>query len=138
MRGDRGTAIAELVALIGVFMAFIAAVVFAGRMTVGSAHVEAAARTAARSISLARDPAAEAGAAETQAAAMAQAGSPMCVTMDFAEPVIDDTADPATVTVEISCEVDLSELTLLALPGTMTVSASAVEVIDRYREDETP
>lgn len=131
---DDGTAIAELVILIVVFFGFIAAIVFAGRMTVGSAHVEAAARSAARSISIARDPHEAIAGAKAEAAKTAGLGSPMCRSMHFPPPLIDTTVDPVTVTVDITCVVDLSELSLIQVPGTMTVSASAVEVIDRYRE----
>jgi hypothetical protein len=130
---DDGTAIAELVILIVVFFGFIAAIVFAGRMTVGSAHVEAAARSAARSISIARDPDGAMAEAKAEAAKTAGLGSPMCRSMNF-YPLIDPSRDPVTVTVDITCVVDLSELSLIQVPGTMTVSASAVEVIDRYRE----
>jgi hypothetical protein len=129
---DDGTAIAELVILIVVFFGFIAAIVFAGRMTVGSAHVEAAARSAARTISIARDPDEAIAGARAEAGKTAGLGSPMCRTMDF-DPFIRP-GDPVTVTVDITCVVDLSELSLIEVPGTMTVSASAVEVIDRYRE----
>jgi Flp pilus assembly protein TadG len=132
---DEGTAIVELTALMIVFFGFVAAIVLAGRVTVGSAHVEAAARTSARTVSLARDPAAAGPEAAAQASAIVNEGSAICQSMDFPDPVIDTSADPATVTVEVTCVVDLSEISVIPVPGTMTVSASAVEVIDRYREE---
>jgi hypothetical protein len=45
-------------------------------------------------------------------------------------PVITDTE----VTVTISCEVDVSELILLPVPGSRTIEASATEVRDRFVE----
>lgn len=132
---DAGSATAELVVLIVVFFTFVAAIVFAGRMTVGSAQVEAAARSAARTISIARDPEGSVGAAESQARDIAGYGSAICTEMAF-DPVIDRSVDPATVHVDIGCTVDLSEITLIEpLPGSITVEASAVEVLDRYREE---
>jgi hypothetical protein len=128
-RDDRGSAPVELAVLAIVSFAFIVFIVFAGRLNVGSAHTEAAARSAARTISAARDPRAATGVAEADARTTVREGSAMCTSMGF-EP--DISADRVEVT--ITCQVDLSEATLLSVPGTMTVSATADEVIDRYRE----
>ena len=134
---DRGSAVVEMVVLVVVFFGFIAAIVFAGRMTVGSAHVEAAARAGARTISLAREPdrAAAEDQARADAAATAREGSAMCRTMSF-EPTYPG-VDPVTVEVTVTCVVDLSEALLIEVPGTIEVNATAGEVIDRFREDAT-
>lgn len=129
VRDDRGSAPVELAVLAIVSFAFIVFIVFAGRLNVGSAHTEAAARSAARTISAARDPRAAMATAEADARTTVREGSAMCTSMGF-NPEI--SADRVEVT--ISCQVDLSEATLLAVPGTMTVTATADEVIDRYRE----
>ena len=130
---DGGSAIAELVILMVVFFGFIAVVVFAGRITTGRARVEAAARSAARTISIARDPDAAVSAAETQG--MVAEGSAICMTMDF-EADIDRGGVPGVVTVDITCTADLSELTLLrVVPGDGEFRASADEVLDVYREE---
>jgi Flp pilus assembly protein TadG len=136
---DRGSATVEMLVLVVAFFGFIAMIVFVGRVTVGYAHVEAAARAGARTISLARDP--DRADAEVQARAdassTAREGSAMCRSMSFV-PTIDPDADPVTVEVEVSCVVDLSEALLVdGVPGTFTVSATAVEVVDRYRETGT-
>lgn len=112
-----------------VFFVFIALVIFVGKLNVGSAHVEAAARSAARTISLSRDPAGAEAQAERTARDMVKEGKPMCESMTF-----DADITAAEVTVTVSCEVNLREAALLAVPGTKTVTASATEVIDRYRE----
>ncbi|HEY3141111.1 MAG TPA: hypothetical protein VGJ86_08275 [Acidimicrobiales bacterium] len=77
--------------------------------------VEAAARYAARTVSIERDPASAADTAEDRAAATVHVGSAMCTSMDFA-------ADVATesVSVTVSCVVDLSEATILRVPGTLS------------------
>jgi Flp pilus assembly protein TadG len=126
---DRGSAQVELVILAFVSFVFIAMIVFAGRLNVGSASAEAAARSAARSISVARDPAAAVDDARTDAEGTVKVGSAMCTSMGF-EPEI----SPAEVVVTITCQVDLSEATLLQVPGSMEVTATAREVIDQYRE----
>jgi Flp pilus assembly protein TadG len=134
---DGGTATAELVVLTVVFFAFIAAIVFAGRMTVGSAQVEAAARSAARTISIARDPEGSFADAEDQAQDIAGYGSAICTEMAFTPHVLrpSDPDETGTVEVDIACTVDLSEISLIAVPGAITIDASAVEVLDRYREE---
>lgn len=129
LRGDRGSAAGELVVLAPVFFLFVAAIVYFGRLNVSSARVEAAARTAARTISLSRDPAGAVAGAEADAAEMTQDGSPLCGDMTF-----EATVTAEQVTVDIVCELDLSEFTLLQVPGKTTLEASAVEVIDRHRE----
>lgn len=130
---DRGSAIAELVILIVVFFGFIAAVVFAGRLTTGRARIEAAARSTARTISIARDPEAAAASAEDQAADMVAEGSAICTTMDFGWD-IDRTAEPDVVTVEITCTADLSQLSLVTFAGSVDLTTSADEVLDVHRE----
>jgi Flp pilus assembly protein TadG len=132
VRDDRGSAGAELVVLSVVFVAFALVVVFAGRVNVGYSHAEAAARAAARTISIDRDPRSAVGAARAQAADIVELGSAMCTSMSFV-PRISETE----VTVEVSCVVDLSEAGLVGVPGTHeTESFAATEAIDQYREAE--
>jgi Flp pilus assembly protein TadG len=127
---DRGSAAAELIVLITVAFTFVAVIVFVGRMNVGSAHTEAAARAAARTISLARDPASARQAAHEQASRIVEEGSPICTDMAY-----DAQIGPAEVTVTVACTVDLSQMTQIALvPGSRQVRADATESIDPYRE----
>ncbi|HEX6568641.1 MAG TPA: hypothetical protein VF015_05730 [Acidimicrobiales bacterium] len=133
-RGDRGAGALDI-SVMGVcfFVPVVLLLVFAGRMNAGHAATESAARHAARTISIARDPTLGAVTAEDDAATIVREGSPMCLDMTF-DHVIDD----AEVSVTVACVVDLSELVLLPLPGTETVSATAVEVVDRHRETVAP
>jgi Flp pilus assembly protein TadG len=128
-RDDRGSAASELVVLAVVAFMFVAVIVFAGRMNVGYAHTEAAARAAARTISLARDPETARTQAEDQASRIVDEGSAMCTEMGFEADIgLED------VTVEITCTVDLEQAALAEVPGTRTVTADATEAIDPYRE----
>jgi hypothetical protein len=133
---DRGTAPGELVVLASISFLFVAAIVFTGRVNIGAVHVEGAARAAARTLSLARDPEDVVDEAREEAEEAVGLGSPLCRSMEFTDEV---TTSPETglryVTVEIRCEVDLGQASLIGVPGAMTVSSSATEVIDRYRED---
>lgn len=131
VRDERGSAPVELVILAGVSFLFIAMIVFVGRLNVGSAHTEAAARSAAREISVARNPRAAVDQARSTAAQTVEEGTAMCRDMAF-----DAQIDEESVVVNIDCRVDVSEATLLRVPGTMTVSSEAREVIDQFREVE--
>jgi Flp pilus assembly protein TadG len=127
---DRGSAASELIVLTVVSFAFVLVIVLAGRVNVGSAHTEAAARAAARTISLARDPASAVGRAEDEAALIAEEGSAVCETMTF-----DPDITAAQVTVTVTCQVDLSEVAnLLKVGAEHEVTGTATESIDPYRE----
>jgi hypothetical protein len=133
---DRGSGVVELpVIAVFVFVPLLLLCVFVGRMHAGQGAVESAARHAARTISIARDPAAAVDVAESDAATTVRAGSPRCLDMGMSHTVATD-----RVTVTITCTVDLSEATLLpVVPGVQTVSATVVEPRDRHREsDGTP
>jgi Flp pilus assembly protein TadG len=127
-RDDRG-AVAELAALLPVFILFAGLVTYAGRVGTAQADTEAAAQWAARTISASRDPEAAVANAEADAASTLEVGQAACRTMGFA-PVITATQ----VTVTISCSVDVSDLILLPVPGSQTITGSGSEVRDQFRE----
>lgn len=129
MRDDRGSISVELAVLAPLVGILLLAVVVAGRVQVARADVEGAARSAARELAIARDPGAVMGSVESSVQAMLNVGSPSCASMSFAP-----TVTPEAVTVTVSCVVDLGDAGVLPVPGSMTVSATASEVIDQYRE----
>ena len=104
-------------------------VVVVGRTQNSRADVEGAARSAARDLSIARDPEAAIGRVRSTASAMVHAGSPGC--RDFG--LLADIGAEA-VTVTVSCTADLQDDALLPVPGHLTLTGSATEPIDRYRE----
>ena len=128
---DRGSGVVELpVMAVFVFAPLLVLAIFVGRMHAGYGAVESAARHAARTISIARDPTAAIGVAETDAATTVRVGSARCLEMGMSQAVTDD-----EVTVTVTCTVDLSEASLLpVIPGVRSVSATAVEPRDRHRE----
>jgi hypothetical protein len=132
---DRGTAPGELVVLASLTFLFVGAIVFAGRINISAIHVEGAARAAARSLSLARDPDDIVDEAREEAEEAVGLGGPLCRSLSFDHQVHTSRETGLRyVTVEISCEVDLAQASLVRVPGSMTVSSSATEVVDRYRE----
>ena len=132
-RGAAGSVTVELVILAPIVGLLLAGVVLVGRVQGARADLEGAPRAAARDLSLARDPHAVLDMVRSDAEATVRSGAPTCRTLDF-------TADitGAEVTVTLSCHVDLQAAAVLPVPGSMTVSATATEVIDQYRERTRP
>jgi hypothetical protein len=127
---DRGDGTLQLPLVVIVFVGFAALIAFCGRVNDSHARVDAAARYSARTISLARDPAAAIDAARADAAATVHPGSTTCRSMDF-----DATIEAGQVTVTLMCIVDLSDVDLLGIPGDYQVTAIAEEPLDLWREN---
>lgn len=128
-RDDRGSVSVELAILAPLVGILLACVVLVGRVQISRADLEGAARSAARDLSIARDPYAALGDIQDGLNVTLRVGSPTCRSLSFT-PVIRATE----VSVTIACTVDLQAAAVLPVPGTMTLSASATEVVDTYRE----
>lgn len=127
VRDDRGSGPIEMVAMTVVFVLFIGLAIVVGRMNLGNSQVEGAARTAARTISMARDPHAAVADARGDAAAAVGAGTDRCQDWAFSENITTD-----SVTVTVSCDVQIDQTFLVPL-GRVTVEQSVTEVRDQYR-----
>ncbi len=127
--GERGSASVELAILTPLFGVLLAVVVLFGRVQNARADVEAAARSAARSLSLARTPEAAVAAVSSTASATLGEGRASCRDLTVAPQI---TAESVTVT--LTCVVDLADAGILPVPGSMSVSGSATEVVDQLRE----
>lgn len=125
----RGSASVELAILAPLVGLLLGSVVLVGRVQLARADVEGAARSAARDLSISRDPYVAVEGVRSALMETLHVGSPTCRTLSFS-PEIGSTQ----VTVSITCSVDLQEAAILPVPGSMSVSASASEVIDIYRE----
>ncbi len=147
---DRGSVSVEAAILAPAFIALLVLAGVAGRTAVAAEAVDAAAHDAARAASISRD----AGTARREAreAAVRQldwrglncTGTPTVTfsgTVDgqattFGAAYRSPVGRDASVTVRISCTVDLSDLRLDSVPGMpvrKTVSASFTSPLDRYR-----
>ena len=126
---ERGSASVELAILAPLVGLLLGSVVLVGRVQLARADVEGAARSAARDLSISRDPYVAVEGVRSALMETLDVGSPTCRTLSFS-PEIGSTK----VTVSITCSVDLQEAAILPVPGSMSVSASASEVIDIYRE----
>ncbi|MDR1449090.1 MAG: pilus assembly protein [Propionibacteriaceae bacterium] len=135
---ERGSVTLEAAIVTPALLLLFLLVVFAGRVTMASQAVDQAAWDAARAVSLARtETAAQADGRGIGEASLANQGV-YCDPLDI---VIDASAlsrppaapDLAAVRVEVTCRVDMSDLSGLGVPGSVVFTASADSVADRFR-----
>lgn len=127
--GERGSVSVELAILAPLVGILLACVVLVGRVQIARADLEGAARSAARDLSIARDPTAALATVREALDVTLEVGSSSCRTVVFT-PVISATE----VSVTLTCTVDLQAAAVLPVPGTMNLSATATEIVDEYRE----
>ena len=130
--GERGGATVELVLLTPLLILVLLFVVALGRLASARLEVDSAAAQAARAASMARDPATAAALAR-QFAAAGLAGhrltcAPLAVSTDTAA-----FTPGGWVAVQVTCTASLAGLSLLALPGSETITSRFVEPLDVYR-----
>lgn len=132
---ERGSVSVEVAVIAPAFIFLMLLVVFAGKVSEADGNVERAAAEGARAASLRQDPAVAVDDAEAAAEAnLAQAGVP-CTDLTIGV----DTSDfepGGTVTVTVTCQASMADVTLLGVPGTRTFTATSVEVIDTYRSSD--
>ncbi len=130
--GERGGATIELTLLTPLLILMLLMVVSFGRIAYARGAVDGAARDAARAASLHRDAPSAVAAARSAADASLQTGKASCVSHDVSV----DTASfraGGVVAVDVTCTASLGDLALLRIPGTKTITAHSVAVIDTYR-----
>ncbi|TCB91637.1 pilus assembly protein [Micromonospora zingiberis] len=130
---DRGASTAEAALATPLLVAMMLFVVLCGRLVTAQMDLDAAASAAARSASLARtDAAARAEADRTARETLAGRGVVTCQQVTVT--VTTGGLQPGgAVTVTVACTVPLSDLALLSVPGTRTVTATATSPIDVWR-----
>ena len=134
-RSERGSVSVEVAVIAPAFIFLMLLVVFAGKVSEADGNVERAAAEGARAASLRQDPGSAIADAEAAVAAnLASAGVP-CT--DLTTNVDTSNFEPGgTVTVTVTCQASMADVTLLGVPGTRTFTATSVEVIDTYRGSE--
>ena len=136
---QRGSAMAvEMVVCAPLLAGFIWLIIFGGRIALANQAVQTAAADAARAASISRTATTARTQARQWAATSLSNQGVDCVhtqididTAGFSRPV----GTPATVTVQISCDLNTADLAALpGIPGTMPIHASMTSPIDTYRE----
>jgi Flp pilus assembly protein TadG len=103
-----------------------------GRYAQAQAYATAAAYSAARAASLAADPDQAQSAAQSAAQASVEGAGAACSGMT-ANTDVSDFTPGGNVIIKITCQVSYSDLLLLPLPGSVTVSGKAVSPVDLFR-----
>ena len=137
-RGSTGGADAlELVLLAPILLVVLVLIIGAGRISVGAGKGDQAAAVAARAASLEHSAAsAQTSASAVAASTLADSGltcQSMNVSIDtsaFAAPA----GTPASVVVDVTCSVALSDLAIPGLPGSYVVSGHAASPVDVHQE----
>lgn len=129
---DAGSSTAEAAVVTPLLVGVLLFVVLCGRLVSAQMDLDAAASAAARAASIARtDPAAHADADRTARDTLTARGA---TCRQAAVTVSTGGLRPGgVVTVSVSCVVPLSDLTMLGVPGSRTVRASASSPIDTWR-----
>jgi Flp pilus assembly protein TadG len=135
-RDERGSAAIEAAVGVPAFLLFVALIVGAGRVAIAHQAVEAAAAEAARSASIERTRTAAARAAGDAAAATLANQQLQCLstvidvdTSGFALPV----GTPASVRATVTCVVNLGDVSVPGLSGSMTITETVSSPLDTYR-----
>ena len=135
-RAEGGSAATELTLLAPVLvMVLVLVAVVAHRVVDARLRLDSAAHHAARAASIERSAAGAERAADDLAATVLGSAGPGCA--DLA--VVTDTSGfraGGTVTVTVSCSVDLTGGLLLGVPGRTDVTATATQPLDTFRSTE--
>jgi Flp pilus assembly protein TadG len=131
-RCESGSASVELAVLAPVLVVLLLLVVALGRLVLAHQEVAQAASDAARAASIASSPAAASAAAQS-AAERDLAGHDLTCAPFSESTDVSGFGPGGAVSVHLSCTASLAGLSLLELPGSETLSASASSPIDVYR-----
>lgn len=131
-RGDVGSATVEFVILAPLLIGLVLFVALCGRLGTTQLDLDAAAHGAARAASIARTvPEATASARQTALDILATRG------ITCGDPTVSvntgNLRPGGTVTVSVSCRVPLSDLAVIGVGGTRTVTATSTSPVDLWR-----
>jgi Flp pilus assembly protein TadG len=131
---ERGAVSTELAVITPILIGFMLLVVFAGRVAQAEGDVAHAAHEAARAASLVATPAAAEEAATDTVSTNLNEGAVECRDVEVS---VDTSsfAPGGQVAVTVTCEASFADVAMLAVPGTRTFQATAIEVIDTHRAD---
>lgn len=132
LRGERGSVALELTLLTPLLLLLMLFAVGAGRLADARLHVGDAAAQAARAASTAATPAGARQLATATATAALGGPDAACTPMTVATDTTQLTPG-GEVTVTVTCTVTLSDLGLLALPGSTDVQSRFTAPVDRFR-----
>lgn len=137
LRSDEGSAAIEAAIILPSLIMFLCLAIAGGRIVTSGAKIDSAAEDAAREASIHRTQATAQGAAQSAAAQSLSDQGITCAstsvrvnTGGLSVPV----GQVGTVTVTVTCTVNLSDLLLPGVPGAKTLTSTATSVVDQYRQ----
>ena len=137
LRSDEGSVAIEAAIVLPSLIMFLCLAIAGGRLVTSGAKIDSAAEDAAREASIHRTAAAAQSAAQTAAAESLNDQGITCTstsvsinTGGLSVPV----GQVGTVTVTVTCTVNLSDLLLPGVPGARTLTSTATSVVDQYRQ----
>ncbi len=134
---DRGSAAIEAAIGVPAFALFVGLIICGGRFATTHQSLQTAAAEAARTASIARD--ARSATLEAREAATTSVTNQGigCVQLDVQVDTggfTKQAGQPGTVTVTISCRLDLSDLSVPGVPGSRRLTATMSSPIDTWRQ----
>jgi Flp pilus assembly protein TadG len=137
LRHDEGSVAIEAAIIVPPLIMFVCLALAGGRIVTSGAKIDAAAEDAAREASIHRTAASAQAAAQAAAAESLNDQGIKCAstsvsinTGGLSVPI----GQVGTVTVTISCTVNLADLLLPGVPGARTLTSTATSVVDQYRQ----
>ncbi|MGV9934070.1 TadE/TadG family type IV pilus assembly protein [Streptomyces olivaceoviridis] len=137
LHSDEGSAAIEAAIVLPALIVFLCLAIAGGRIVTSGSKIDSAAEDAAREASIHRTAAAAQSAAQSAAAESLNDEGIKCAsasvhinTGGLSVPV----GQLGTVTVTVTCTVNLSDLLLPGVPGAKTLTSTATSVVDQYRQ----
>lgn len=134
---ERGSESVELAILLPVGILVLAMLVIGARIALAGEHISGVAGVAARDASLARSANGARQAATASATGELTAANLHCTDVSVRVDTSGFTSSPGTpgsVTVDVACTVDLSDIGVAGLPGSRTLRDSATSPLDPARD----
>lgn len=130
-RDERGSAVVEMVLLTPLLLILLLFMVQLGRFAVARTDLDGAARDAARAASLERSLATAAASARSAAEGTLASRNVTCRNLDVRLDA--DFTPGGWVAAEVGCTVDLSDLSLLGVASSRSMSSRFVAPLETYR-----
>ena len=137
LRDDRGSESVELVYLLPIGLLVVALIVVGARIALAGDRISGVAGIAARDASIARSASAAQSIATTSAANALASDNVHCTAINVVVDTSGFSAPPgsnASITVNVSCTVDLSDIGVPGMPGSKTLHDVATSPLDPARD----
>jgi hypothetical protein len=136
-RGDRGSESVELAILLPVGIVVLALIVVGARIALASDRISGVAGIAARDASIARSASSAQSIATSSATAALASDNLHCTNIQVTVDTSGFDASPGTsasITVDVRCTVDLSDIGVQGMPGARTLHDAATSPLDPARD----